>query len=327
MGESTLNKESNIGKRAIARIKKLPPLTWVVLLILTFFSITAPGFFQLSNFISVIRQGSFLWMLATVTTLVLISGGLDLSLGSIMTFSGVALALLLKAGVPAPLAALAGVLCGSLIGVLNGFVISALGIPAFIATLGTMNVFGGLALYLTEASAVYVGDPLLVFIGAGAIAGIPMPILIALTVFGVSYVILHHTSFGRYLVALGGNSHGALLSGVKTKQNYWLIYVYAGTIAGLVGVVLASRLQTADPIVGKGWEFDAIAAAIMGGTLGASSKGKGSIVTTIVGVAMIIFLRNGLNILGVPAIWQSAVVGSFLLFAIIFDVTIRRREK
>lgn len=327
MEKNTLKNWSNFGERTLKGIRKLPPLSWVVLFIIVFFSIAAPGFFQISNFINVIKQGSFLWMLATVATMELIAGGTDLSLGSIMTFSGVVMALLLKSEVPAFIAAMLGILSGAAVGVINGFVVSVIGIPAFIATLGTMNVFGGLALFLTGASAVYVGNPKMVFWGAGAIAGIPMPIIIAVVVFGISYVLLHHTPFGRYLVALGGNSSGALLSGVKTKKNSWLIFIYAGLIAGLTGVILASRLQSADPIVGVGWEFDAIAASIMGGTLGASSKGKGNITTTIIGVALISFLRNGLNIFGIPAIWQSAVVGSFLLFAIVFDVSMRRREK
>jgi len=324
MKKSALQKEPNFGSRAIKKILSLPPLLWVIVLIFVFFGFAAPRFFNLSNFINVLRQGAFLWMLSTVTTLVLISGGLDLSLGSIVTISGVVMALLLKAGQPAIVAILGGVMCGVIVGAINGFVISIIGIPAFIATLGTMNVFGGLALVLTKASAIYVGDPTMVFLGAGAIAGIPMPVIIAVLVFGVSYVLLHHTSFGRYLVALGGNSAGALLSGVKTKKNFWLVYVYAGMIAGIAGVMLASRLQSADPIVGIGLEFDAIAAAILGGTIG--EKGKGSITTTIIGVGTIVFLRNGLNIIGIPAIWQSAVVGTFLLFAIVFDVSIRRRE-
>lgn len=324
MQKSPLHKETNFRSQTIKKIQSLPPLTWVVVLIFVFFGLAAPGFFNIKNFINVMRQGSFLWMLATVTTLVMISGGLDLSLGSIVTFSGVMMGLLLRSGMPTAYAALGGILSGVFIGFINGFVVSIIGIPAFIATLGTLNVFGGLSLVLTQASAIYIGDPMLVFIGAGAIAGIPVPVLIAIAVFVVSNILLHHTSFGRYLVALGGNSAGALLSGVKTKKNFWLVYVYAGMVAGIAGVVLASRLQSADPIVGVGLEFDAIAATILGGTLG--KQGKGSIATTIIGVTMIIFLRNGLNIIGVPAIWQSAVVGSTLLIAIVFDVSIRRRE-
>jgi ribose transport system permease protein len=306
-------------------LQSLPPLTWVVVAMIAFFAIFAPGFFKTENLVNVFRRGSSLWMIATMQTMVLIAGGLDLSLGSMITFSGVVLALLLENGVSAPVAAIAAILSGTGVGTINGFMVSVLGIPAFIVTLGTMNVFGGLAVALTKTSAIFIGDPTMVKFGAGNFLGIPIPILVAILVFGISYILFYHTSFGRSLIAIGENESGARLSGVNTRRVTWLVFVYASTVAAIAGVVLASRIQSADPTVGVGWEFDAVAASIMGGTL--RGKGRGTISTTIIGVVLILVLRNGLNIMGVPVMWRSAIVGLFLLSGIIFDITMRRREK
>lgn len=304
--------------------KSLPPLTWVVILMIIVFAIIEPSFFGLGNLINIVRRGSSLWMISTVATMVLISGGLDLSLGSVLTFSGVVLALLLEAGINPGMAVLAAILSGTFVGILNGFLVSVFGIPSFIVTLGSMNVFAGLSIFLTETSAIFIDEPSMVFLGAGAILGIPIPILIAVIVFIISFILLHHTSFGRNLVAIGENEAGAHLSGVNTLLTKWLIFVFSSTVAALAGIILAGRIQSADPTVGVGWEFDAVAASIMGGTI--RGKGKGDITTTIVGVILILVLRNGLNILGVPVMWRSAIVGLFLLGGIVFDISMRRRE-
>lgn len=308
-------------KRAI---KSLPPLTWVVVALTIFFGVVSPEFFAPANLANVARRGSALWIISTMATLVMIAGGLDLSLGSVITFSGVVLALLLQNGWGAGPASIAAIMSGAFVGFINGFLVSTFRLPAFIVTLGTMNVFAGLAIALTATTAIFIGDPTMVFIGAGSIAGIPIPVLVAVIIFIISYFLLHHTSLGRYLVAIGENESGAHLSGVNTKRATWLVFVFSSTMAALAGVVLASRIQSADPTVGVGWEFDAVAATIMGGTL--RGKGKGDITTTIVGFLLIIILRNGLTIIGVPVEWRSAIVGVFLLAGIIFDITIRRRE-
>lgn len=325
MQTAELKKQNQMMERLKRSIHKLPPLTWVVIALTVFFAVAAPGFFNMGNLVNIVRRGSSLWMLATMATLILIAGGLDLSLGSVITFSGVVMALLLEAGVNPWLSILAAILSGSLVGALNGFLVSVLGIPAFIVTLGSMNVFGGLAVALSNSSAIFIGDPTVVFIGAGSILGIPIPIWIAVLVFLISFILLNHTSFGRNLVAIGENKIGAHLSGVNTVRTTWLVFVYASTVAALAGVILAARIQSADPTVGVGWEFEAVAASIMGGTL--RGKGRGNIANTIVGVLMILILRNGLNILGVPVMWRSAIVGLCLLGGIIFDITMRRREK
>lgn len=318
-------KQNPLYKGIIKFVKSLPPLTWAVAVMIIFFAVVEPSFFNVANLSNIVRRGSQLWMIATMATLLLISGAIDLSLGAVLSFSGAVLALLLDSGVQAVWAILAAILSGTLVGALNGFLVSFYGIPAFIVTLGSMNVFAGLAVYLTYPGALFISNPAVVAIGATSIAGIPVPIWVGIITFVISYIILHHTSFGRNLVAVGQNATGAHLSGVNVKKTTWSIFIYAGTIAAIAGVVLASRIQSADPTIGRGWEFEAIAASIMGGTL--RGKGKGSITTTIVGVVLILGLRNGLNIMGVPVMWRTAIVGLFLLAGIVFDVSMRRREK
>jgi len=317
--------------RVTAALRRLPPVTWVVLTIFIFFSLTSDGFFTINNIISLIRQGSFLWMLATAATIVLLSEALDLSLGSIMTLSGVVAALMLKAGFSAPLAILGGLLVGVLSGTITGFMVSILKMPSFIASLGMLSVVGGLALAVAQANQVLVTDKSFLFFGGGDILGIPMPIFIGLAVYIFTYFMLYHTAFGRYIIAIGGNQTGARLSGLDVDKYRWLVFVFSGTVAAIAGVVLIGRLQTADPIVGMRWEFDAVAASILGGT--STKKGKGGISGTIIGVLLIVIMRNGLNIFSlpalnitsVPAVWQTFVVGSVILIAIVFDIVVRNR--
>jgi ribose/xylose/arabinose/galactoside ABC-type transport system permease subunit len=302
-----------------------------VLAVFIIFSVTSSGFFTINNLISIVRQGSFLWMLATAATIVLLSEALDLSLGSVMTFSGVVAAFMLKAGYSAPLAVLGGLLVGVVSGAITGMMVSILKMPSFIASLGMLSVVGGLALAVTQANQVLVTDATFLFFGGGDFLGIPMPIYIALAVYVITYLMLNHTAFGRYIIAIGGNQAGARLSGLDVEKYRWLVFVFSGTVAAIAGVVLIGRLQTADPIVGMRWEFDAVAASILGGT--STKKGKGGITGTIIGVLLIVIMRNGLNIFsfpalnitGVPAVWQTFVVGSVILIAIVFDIVVRNR--
>jgi ribose transport system permease protein len=327
------NNSNRTINRLISPFKSLPPVTWVVLVIFIFFSVTSSGFFTINNMISIVRQGSFLWMLATAATIVLLSEALDLSLGSIMTFSGVVAALMLKAGYSVPLAVLGGLLVGVISGTITGFMVSILKMPSFIASLGMLSVVGGLALAVTQANQVLVTDETFLFFGGEDLFGIPMPVFIAIGVFIFTYFMLNHTSFGRYIIAIGGNQAGARLSGLDVERYRWLVFVFSGTVAAIAGVVMIGRLQTADPIVGMRWEFDAVAASILGGT--STKKGKGGITGTIIGVLLIVIMRNGLNIFSlpalnfnsVPAVWQTFVVGSVILIAIVFDIVVRNRGK
>jgi len=230
MLEKNMQNGEGYGKRHgfFDGLKKFPPVTWVVLVIFVIFSVTSPGFFTLNNMVSIVRQGSFLWMLATAATIVLLSEALDLSLGSVMTLSGVVAAMLLKAGVAAPLAILGGLMVGVISGSITGFMVSFLKMPSFIASLGMLSVVGGLAVAITKANHVVVTDSTFISFGAGSLFGIPIPVFIALAVYLFTYFMLYHTAFGRYIIAIGGNQAGARLSGLDVDKYRWLVFVFFG---------------------------------------------------------------------------------------------------
>ncbi len=308
-----------------ARIwRTIPPVAWVLLAMLIFFGLAAPGFFSFRNMISVVLQGSVLLILSVAATYVLLSEGIDLSLGSLLTLSGVAVALAHQAGFPYPVAILAGILTGTLCGLVTGSMIAFAKLPSFIATLGMQGMAGGLAVVLTGAAAIYIDSEEITHLGGGTLGFLPIPAVIALIVFGGAWVLLNHTSFGRYVVSIGGNEAGSRLSGVNTHFWKLMVYTFAGFLCAVGGVVMAARLQSAEPLVGVGWEFDAIAATVLGGT--SFERGNGGVGGTVLGVILIAMLRNGLNFVGLTTMWQPAVIGVVIISAIVFDVLLKRRR-
>jgi ribose transport system permease protein len=303
---------------------RMPPVAWVVLLLIAFFGATAPGFFTAGNFLNIMLQGSVLLIMSIAATLVILTEGIDLSLGSVLTLAGVTAVLALQADFSVPVAVLSGVLTGVACGAVTGFLITAGKLPPFIATLGMMGIAAGLALVLTRQGAIYSDMPAFVFLGGGTLGFIPMPTVIAALVFLLGWIVLYQTDFGRYIISIGGNETGTRLSGVNTAWWKLLTYVVAGALAALGGVIMAARLRAADPIVGSGWEFDAIAATILGGT--SFEKGNGTLGGTVLGVLLISVLRNGLNVIGVGAMWQPALIGLVIIAAIVFDVMLKQRE-
>ena len=311
------------GKKPQASWKKMPPVAWVVLAMIAFFGVAAPGFFSAGNFLNITLQGSVLLVMAVAATLVILTEGIDLSLGSVLTLAGVTAVLALQHGLSVPAAVLVGVLTGAACGAVTGFLITAGKLPPFIATLGMMGIAAGLALVLTRQGAIYSDAPAFIFLGGGSLGILPMPTVIAVLVFILGWIVLYQTDFGRYIIAIGGNEAGTRLSGVNTAWWKFLTYVAAGALAALGGVIMAARLRAADPIVGNGWEFDAIAATILGGT--SFEKGNGTLGGTVLGVLLISVLRNGLNVIGVGAMWQPALIGLVIIAAIIFDVLLKQR--
>ncbi len=309
--------------KPLALWKHVPPVAWVVLSMIAFFAMTAPGFFTAGNFLNITLQGSVLLILAVGATLVILTEGIDLSPGSVLTLSGVTTVLALQRGLPVPAAVLVGLLTGVACGMLTGLLITAGKLPPFIATLGMMGMAAGLALVLTRQGAIYADVPAFIFLGGGSIGLLPMPTALATLVFVLAWIVLNQTDFGRYIVAIGGNEAGTRLSGVNTAWWKFLTYVVAGVLAALGGVIMAARLHAADPIVGNGWEFDAIAASILGGT--SFEKGNGGLGGTVLGVLLIAVLRNGLNVIGVGAMWQPALIGLVIIAAIVFDVWLTQR--
>jgi len=288
------------------------------------FGMISGRYLTLNNLINTLQQGAVLLIISSAMTIVILSEGLDLSLGGVLTVSGITCVLALGAHIPVPIAVVIGILTGALCGAVTGSLIAFCKMPSFIATLGIQGVFYGLALVMTNSQAVFTTNKPFLVLGGKVARYIPMAAVLAGIVFFLVWYVLHHTRFGRYVIAIGGNEAGSRLSGVNTVFWKWMVYVFAGFITGIGGVILASRLEAADPIVGVGWEFDAIAATILGGT--SFQKGKGDVSGTIVGVLLITVLRNGLNVIGTPSMLQPALIGTIMIIAIVFQVGISSRK-
>jgi ribose transport system permease protein len=242
-----------------------------------------------------------------------------------MTMAGIVSVLALRAGWPAPAAILAGVLSGAFLGAITGTLIALCKMSPFIATLGMQGVIYGFTLALTNSKAIFTDNANFLLIGSRIGRYVPVAAILCGIIFLAVWATLHHTKFGRYVIAIGGNEAGARLSGVNTTFWKWFVYVFAGTVTAMGGIILAARLQVADPIVGVGWEFDAIAATVLGGT--SLVKGRGDVSGSFLGVLLIMLLRNGMNVVGTPPIWEPALMGTIIILAIAFQVRASMREE
>jgi ribose transport system permease protein len=303
------------------------------------FSLVSEAFFSMGNALTVALQVTSIAYLGIGATCVIITGGIDLSVGSILALSGVVAALLVKAGWPVPTGMVAGLVIGGLCGLVNGLCVTVLKLPPFIATLGMMLVARGIALQITEARAIGgLGDSFaalgngslwrIVNIGADGFPdvvfpGIPYPVLLMVVLAIVVAVMLNRSTLGRHLYAIGSNSEAARLSGVNVARVTVFAYVLSGLLAGLTGCVLMSRLVTAQPSEGLMYELDAIAAAVIGGT--SLSGGTGTISGTLIGAFVIGILRNGLNMGGVSAFVQQIIIGGVILLTVWIDQMRHRR--
>jgi ribose transport system permease protein len=291
----------------------------VVLWILT------PHFLTVSNLLNVAQQATIIAIIAVGMTFVIITGGIDLSVGSVLAFAGVVMANALLSGVPLPLALLIGLGVGLLCGITNGLLITIGRLPPFIATLGMMSVARGAALMFTE------GRPISGFsegfrsIATGEILKIPTPVVIMIVVYLIAHFVLKRTKLGRYTYAIGGNEEAALLSGINVKLNKTMVYGIAGLLSGLAAILLTARLNSAQPIAGMSYELDAIAATVIGGT--SLLGGEGTVSGTLIGALIMAVLRNGLNLLSVSSFFQQVVIGSVIIFAVLIDMALKRRGK
>jgi len=257
-------------------------------------------------------------------TLLLTSGGIDLSVGSVLALSGVICAKLAVSGVPLPVAILGGVASGFIIGLLNGTLVVFFKIPFLIATLGSMYIARGLAYIISGGQAVVAGLPDSFKIpGRGYVGFIPIPILIMIIICVVFYIIQSRTILGRYSYAIGGKLETAILSGINISNVQLLFYSLVGLLSGVAGIILSSRLASGQPNTGLGFEFDVIVAVILGGT--SLSGGEGTILGTIIGALIVGVLNNGLNLLGVHTFYQYILSGATLVLAVILDMTLKGR--
>ncbi|MFD0716619.1 ABC transporter permease [Paenibacillus sp. GCM10027626] len=298
-----------------------------LIILIIVFSLSSANFLQFSNIAGILLSTAVIGVLALGSTFVIITGGIDLSVGTVMTLSAVMTGVFISYwGFPVPLGIIGGILTGAICGFLSGFFVSKLKIPPFIATLAMMMVAKGLALVISGAKPIYFTDaPVFSKISLGTLFpgfGIPNAVLIFFAAAAIGSILLSKTIVGRYNFALGSNEEATRLSGVNVK--YWKIVIYTitGTFTGLAGVLMASRLSSAQPALGQGYELEAIAAVVIGGT--SLSGGKGTIIGTVIGALIMSVLTNGLRIMSVPQEWQTVVVGLVILLAVYTDILRRK---
>ena len=305
-----------------------------LLVMIVVFSLLSPNFLKFDNIVGILLATSVNGILALGVTFVIITGGIDLSIGTVMTLSAVITGVLItKMGLPVPVGIIGGILTGGVTGLVNGILVARFRIPPFIATLGMLNVAKGLALVTSSLTPIYFnGAPEFNQGAMGSLVGTVVPGLaipnVVLVMFGAAVIgslVLSRTILGRYTFALGSNEEAARLSGVNVAAWKTAVYMVCGLFAGLAGVVIAARLNSAQPSLGLGYELDAIAAAVIGGT--SLSGGEGTILGTVIGAFIISTLTNGLRILSVPQEWQTVVTGGIVILAVYLDIIRRRREQ
>ena len=285
--------------------------------------IATPYFATLDNLRNVAEQSTVIGTLAIGMTFVILAGGIDLSVGSLVALTGVALALALRAGASAPLAVALALLLGMLGGALNGALVTLGRLPPFIATLGTMSVARGLALLLADGRPISGFPDGLRALATERVFGLPVSVVLMLALFGIAHLVLTRTVLGRFTYAIGGNAEAARLAGIPVRGYTTGTYIIAGVSAALCATLLLARLNSAQPIAGIGYELDAIAAVVIGGT--SLLGGSGSVLGTLLGALLMSVLRNGLNLLDVSSYIQQIAIGAVIVIAVLVDMGLQRR--
>ena len=311
------------GRLHVRSTRQLGTFAGLVVLCLALWAAT-PHFLTVSNLLNVLEQTSINAIVAVGMTFVIISGGIDLSVGSVLAFCGIALALLLEAGLPVPLAIVAALAVGFACGLGNGALVTYGRLPPFIATLGTMSVARGGALMLAEGRPISGFSESLRGLATERILMIPAPVIIAALIYVIAHFVLSSTVFGRATYAIGGNEEAARLSGVQVRFHKAMIYGVAGLTSAAAAVILTARLNSAQPTAGIMYELDAIAATVIGGT--SLLGGEGSLMGALIGALVMGVLRNGLNLLNVSSFFQQVVIGVVIIAAVLIDLSLKRRR-
>jgi ribose/xylose/arabinose/galactoside ABC-type transport system permease subunit len=279
-------------------------------------------FLTFSNIFNILRQSTINGIIAVGMTLVILTAGIDLSVGSILALSSVIAASLLQSGMPVPAAIFLGLGIGAGCGLINGVTITRAKVPPFVATLGMMTIARGLALVFTGGKPITGLPETFRFIGTGSVGPIPTPIIIAALAFIIGYILLTRTSLGQFIYAIGNNPLAARYAGISVSLNITLVYVIGGLLSALAGLILIARLGSAQPTAGLGFEFDAIAAVVVGGT--SFAGGQGGLGGTLIGVLIIAVLSNGLNLLNISSFYQPVVSGIVIALALLLHRAVGR---
>jgi ribose transport system permease protein len=284
-----------------------------------------PYFLTVSNLLNIAEQTAIVAIIAVGMTFVIITAGIDLSVGSVLAFSGVVMASALQSGVALPLAVLSGLGTGFACGLVNGLLITGGRLPPFIATLGMMSVARGAALMFTDGRPVSGFSDSFRGAATGEVAGIPLPVILMVAVYLVAHMVLTRTKLGRYTYAMGGNEEATVLSGVNVKFHKTMVYGLCGMLSALAAIILTARLNSAQPIAGIMYELDAIAAVVIGGT--SLMGGEGNVFGTLIGALIMGVLRNGLNLLGISSFTQQIVIGSVIIIAVLLDMALKKERR
>lgn len=311
-------------------VRQLLPFGTLTLIIAVLAALEPDTFLTTQNFSNVLSRSSYSGIIAMGMTAVIISGGIDLSVGSMMALSGMIAGLVMTQNghvVPTPglmaLGTFVGVGVGLLCGLLNGSLITLLNLPPFIVTLGTMSAFRGLS-YVTNNGMMF-DTPTYTFLGEGALAGIPVNVLIFLVIVLMAFFLLRYTPLGRYTYAIGSNRQAAYHAGVNVKRNLIAVYALTGLLVGIAAMIATSRTVSAQPTAGQSLELDIIAAVVIGGA--SLSGGRGTVAGTIIGTLLINFLRNGLTLLGISPHIQFVVIGAIIIGAVAVDQAARAKAE
>ncbi len=291
----------------------------------TIFAVGSERFLQVDNLLNIALQTSMIAIVAIGMTFTILTAGIDLSVGSVMALAGaLAAGLAARQGLATPVAILLALAAGGGIGAINGLLIVRGGVPPFVATLAMLAVARGATLVYTQGRPIAGLDESFIWLGNGKVLGLPVPVLIMLILAGVAYFILRHTRFGLHVYATGGNPETTRLAGVSTDRVTLMVYVISGLCAALAGILLTARLWSAQPNAATGWELDAIAAPVLGGT--SLFGGVGGVGGTVVGAFIIGVLSNGLNLLGISSYYQQVIKGIVFILAVMLDLFTKRRK-
>ncbi len=304
------------------KLQRFLPFLSLILLFIGL-SVASPYFLTANNLASVARQTAVFNTMALGMTIVIITGGIDLSVGSILGLAGLGGAMSLEAGQPVVVGLLVGILIGTACGFLNGFLITRLGIPPFVVTLGTLGVYRGVALIVSNGLPVHKIPAGFSFIGEGNLLGIPFVLWMLVICAVAVHVILEHTRLGRYAFAIGSNRVASIYAGIPVNFHVTAVYAIGGALSGLAGMIEASRLMTGQPTAGQGYELQAIAAVVIGG--GSLNGGEGSVVGTLIGAFIMGLLSNGADLLNISNYWQQVIIGSVIILAVTLDELRKRR--
>jgi len=314
------NLSSQFVTRSLSQYGSIVMLAVLIVLM----SFTSKEFLTVHNLTNVVRQVSIFAIIGTGMTFVIITAGIDLSVGSLLALTScVAMTVIDETGIDY-LGVLVGLVIGALAGAANGVVIARFKVPPFIATLAGLTVYRGSSLVVTNGLPIIKLEGSFRFIGSGMIGGIPVPVIIMIIVVVVMQIVLSRTAFGAYVYAVGGNEEAARLSGIKVGWVKFWSYVLCGFLAGLSGMILMARLSSAQPAVGEGFELDAIAAVVLGGT--SLMGGRGAVWSTLIGALVIGILNNGMNLMGVHTHYQLVAKGFLIVLAVLLDDYLKKRR-